>query len=107
LDTDPRAIRDFVASSPATQTQLDYFKRYVPTRFLAPWFAANLRGLEDFQKGRKILELAKQSQAEASASLYWLEDESIRINNSWRAFLIENMAVVRAFAEQHFAKYLQ
>src|SRR5438046_2185931 len=32
-DTDPAAIRDFVASSLETQARLDSFKRYVPTRF--------------------------------------------------------------------------
>jgi hypothetical protein len=106
-DTDPGAIRDFVDGSPETQARLEYFKRYVPTRFLAPWFAVHLSGVEDFQRGDRIRELARQSQAEASASLYWLEGKAIRINDSWRAFLIENMAVVRGFAEQHFAHYLQ
>src|SRR5947207_6732365 len=41
-DTDPAAIRDFVDRSPEIQARLDSFKRYVPTRFLAPWFAARL-----------------------------------------------------------------
>lgn len=103
----PDAVRRFVDGSAEAKTQLDYFKRYVPTRFLAPWFADKLRGTEDSRREGQIQVLAKESQSTPFASLYWFDGGSIRLNDSWRAFLVENMALVQAFAEHHLALYLQ
>jgi hypothetical protein len=102
-----KAVRHFVDGSPEAKARLDYFKRYVPTRFLAPWFADRLRGEKDFRRDRQIEVFAKESQATPFASLYWFDAGSIRLNDSWRLFLMENMAVVQAFAERHLAHYLQ
>ncbi len=49
----------------------------------------------------------RQSQATPFASPYWFDAGSVRLNDSWRAFLIENAGIVQAFAERHFALYLQ
>ena len=103
----PDAVRRFVDASAKTKAQLDYFKRYVPTRFLAPWFADKLRGTEDSGREGQIQVLAKESQSTPFATPYWLDGSFIRLNHSWRAFLVENMGVVQAFAEYHWALYLQ
>jgi hypothetical protein len=65
----PESVRDFVKASAEAKARLDYFKRYVPTRFLAPWFADRLRGEQDFRRERQIEELAKESQKTPFASL--------------------------------------
>ena len=101
------AVRKYVIASAEARTRLDYFKRYVPTRFLSPWFADNLRGEEDSKREKQIEELAAQSQRTPFASPYWFDQGSIRLNDSWRIFLTENIGVVQAFAEHHFALYLQ
>jgi len=103
----PESIRGFVEGSAEAGARLDFFKRYVPTRFLAPWFADRLRGEQDFRRERQIAALAKDSQATPFASPYWFDAGSIRLNDSWRLFLIENFGVVQAFAERHLAHYLQ
>jgi hypothetical protein len=103
----PEAIRKFVGASSEAKTRLEYFKRHVPTRFLTPWFADKLHGEQDFRRDRQIEELAKQSQQTPFASPYCFDGSSIRVNYSWRAFFVENMALVQAFAEHHFAHYLQ
>ena len=103
----PDAIRRFVDGSAEAKEQLDYFKRYVPTRFLAPWFADKLRGTEDSRREGQIQALAKASQSTPFAGPYWFDGGTIQMNDSWRAFLVENMAVVQAFAEHHLALYLQ
>ena len=103
----PDAIRKFVDASANAKAQLEYFKRYVPTRFIAPWFADKLRGMQDAQRDARIVELALDSQKTTFPSPYWFDGGSIRLNDSWRAFLVENMALVQAFAEHHFALYLQ
>jgi hypothetical protein len=105
------AIRKFVEHSPVFSAKLDYFKRYVPTRFLTPWFDERLRGTRDSQKDSRIKTFAKRSQGTPIASPYFFDDgagaESLLINDSWRTFLTENLGVVQSFAEHHFALYLQ
>ncbi len=107
----PDTIRRFVENSAAAKTKLDYFKRYVPTRFLTPWFDDELCGMRDTLKDAKIKTLARNSQKTPLASLYYFEDggarEAIRMNDLWRAFLMENLGIVQSFAEHHLALYLQ
>ena len=108
----PEAIRKFVDESPEAQEKLVYFKRYVPTRFLTPWFADKLRGeRDDTARTRQILIMAEESQKTPFACLYYFEGGSapgsIRLNESWKSFLIENLALVQSFAEHHLALYLQ
>jgi len=108
----PEAIRKFVNVSPDVQTKIEYFKRYVPTRFLAPWFADKLRGeRDDIARTREIQAMAKESQRTPFTSLYYFEGngayDSIRLNDSWRLFLIENLGIVQSFTEHHLALYLQ
>jgi hypothetical protein len=104
----PEAIRKFVTDSAEANAKLDFFKRYVPTRFLTPWFADKLRGQrDDAARTREIQTMAAESQTTPFASLYFFEGDSIRLNESWRSFLIENLGVVQSFAEHYFALYLQ
>src|SRR5665213_2822293 len=68
----PEAIREFVSCFPGVQAKLEYLKRYVPTRFLTPWFADQLRGERaDTSRTREIEMLAKESQKTPFASLYY------------------------------------
>lgn len=106
----PDAIRKFVENSSEAKSKLEFLRRYVPTRFLAPWFP-ELRGKQDSLRDRLIKEKAKESQRTPTPCPYYFEGsgagESIKFNESWRAFLLENMAIVQAFAEYHLALYLQ
>ena len=107
----PDAIRRFVKASGEAQAKLNYFKRYVPTRFLAPWFDIKLRGIRDTLKDAKIKTLSLDSQRTPLASLYYFETssagEAIKTNDSWRAFLLENIGIVQSFTEYHLTIYLQ
>lgn len=101
----PDAIRNVLASSSCVQ--LDFIKNYVPARFLSPWFAEELRGERDSKRNGQIEDLSRQSQRTSQACPYYFGAGSIEWNESWRAFLIENMGVVESFAEHHLALYLQ
>ena len=107
LNEKPDTVRNFLNGSSEAQGQLGWFRRYVPTRFLVPWFADKLRDTEDSRRDPKIQELAKESQPTPFACPYWFDGENIRLNQSWQLFLADNMVVVQAFAEYHFALYLQ
>lgn len=100
-------VRKYVSSSGETQSNLDFLRRYVPTRFLAPWFAEPLRGKKDSLRNNTISMLAKHSQKTALACPYWIEKDCIHLNASWRAFFSDNMAVIQSFAEYHLAQYIQ
>lgn len=106
-DARPAEIRKFVAASPSARALLDDFRRYVPTRFLSPWCKDQLRGRKDSEKDRLIAQLAQASQKGPLPTPYWVDQDEVRFNPSWRHFLLDNLAIVRAFAEYHFAQYLQ
>ena len=103
----PDKVRSFVSGSPDAKAQLACFRRFVPTRFLSPWFADELRSTVDSSRDARIHDLAKERQATPFASPYWFEGDNICLNPSWRHFLTDNMAVVQAFAEHYLAVYLQ
>lgn len=108
----PDAIRKFVDSSARAQAKLEFFKRYVTTRFLSPWFAEKL-GPErnELTRTREIQKMASESQKTPFPSPYYFEGTgtkcSIRMNESWHTFLIENLGIVQSFVEYHLALYLQ
>ena len=66
----PETIRKFIEGSSEIRGELEYFKRHVPTRFLTPWFAEKLRGIQDHRRDRLIEELAKQTQQTSFATPY-------------------------------------
>jgi hypothetical protein len=107
----PETIRGFIHNSPEARARLDYFKRYVPTRFLTPWFEDELRGMTDASKSATIRTLARNSQSTPFASLYHLEatraGETVTFNGLWWAFLVENLGIVESFIEHRLALYLQ
>jgi hypothetical protein len=109
--SEPEVVRNALQHSLLAQSRLAYFKRYVPTRFLSPWFNSELRGVRDTHKDRRILRMALESQATTIPSLYFFEarssNELIKLNDSWRVFLEENLGIVRSFAEHSLALYLQ
>ena len=107
FDAEPEAIREFVARSQYSAARLDYFRRYVPTRFLSPWFRDQLAGRKDSERDRLIAQLARASQEGPLPTPYWLDAGQVRLNASWRYFLLDNLAIVQAFAEYHLAQYLQ
>jgi hypothetical protein len=43
----PTAIRKHLGPSSSDCRHLQFLHRYVPTRFLSPWFAEELRGVRD------------------------------------------------------------
>jgi hypothetical protein len=107
----PEAIRRVIEGNLAAQANLNFLKNYVPTRFLTPWFTTQLQGMPDTRKDAAIKKLASDSQGTTFASMYYFDTigavDVIRFNKLWHTFLLENLAVVRTFAEHNFALYLQ
>ncbi len=110
-NADLGSVRRFVEGSAATQRNLRHFDKFVPTRFLTPWFENELHGEKDVTRTPKIKELARASQRLLVASPYYFESngkpEVIVVNETWRTFFMENLGIIQSFAEHHFAIYLQ
>jgi hypothetical protein len=111
-NTELADIHKYLESSNKVQTQLENFGRYVPTRFLTPWFSNQLRGIQDdLRRTRQIELLAAQGQNTPLACPYYFDISAkkklIKLNKSWCIFIIENLGVIQSFAEYHLVQYLQ
>lgn len=107
----PETIRPMVKASISARDGLQSLTSLVPTRFLSPWFATELRGVDGHVRTRRIQELAAQSQLSSNPSPYFFErvgsDTIIHVNESWTAFFHENFEVIRSFVFFHLCRYLQ
>jgi hypothetical protein len=110
-DATPEEIRDHIKPSASMSGRLRDLSNLVPTRFLSPWFANELQGVDGHLRTRLIQELAAKSQGSSSPSPYFFErmgnDALIRVNESWAIFFQENFAVIRSFIFYHLCQYLQ
>ncbi len=96
--TTSSAIRNALAgTNPAAE-----LGRYVPFRFIAPWFEPELRGTDDYQRNRRIHELAAQRFGGPHSPPYCFQIslgvQQIRFNPGWHGWMRENFALIRAFS---------
>lgn len=104
---------DYITLGKIIKTQyhdeLKFLSKYVPTRFLSPWFTNGVEGVKSHQKDSLIKSFARESQNTIFPTLYYFNDTStaIILNKSWRNFLLNNLGIIQSFVEYHFALYLQ
>jgi hypothetical protein len=105
-------IRSSLESMTEIQSKLDYFARYVPSRFLVPWFAKEITHIQVAEARTREIECrAEQARYTSSASIYVIEGNSkekrVKLDESWHAFIYENLGVVEAFVRHHLSLFLQ
>lgn len=83
--------------------ELDGLLRWVPFRFIRPFFAAELHGLPDSQVNARIVELASQS---AQAPYYFAGDYLV-LQEQWAAYFQQHQAVLRGFTFWHLLRFVQ
>lgn len=85
--------------------------RYVPYRFLRPFFAQDLRGVKDTAVNGRIADLAfSVFHDPVSPCLYRLvelQQPCIEIQPLWFDYLQQNLSVLRGFCLWHLIQYLQ
>jgi hypothetical protein len=82
--------------------------RWVPYRFLTPFFAGELRGMTDTQKNRMIIELSGKSvKMNPGYCPYFFVDDSIILDDAWYHFLRENIGLLESFSYWHLVQFLQ
>lgn len=80
--------------------------KYVPFRFLTPWFSQQLNGVIDVQKNQTIVSLAN---ANADFCLYQFTNNNtcLEIQPKWLAYLQQHLSIMEGFCYWHLSKYLQ
>jgi len=102
-------LREYVLSKQDIIEKMDFLKKYVPYRFLTPWFDKSLNGKKDHEKNNIIRTLANGSQNSEYPTPYFFDSamENIIVNQCWKGFIFDNFQVIHSFAEYNFVQYLQ
>ncbi|TIL65600.1 HNH endonuclease domain-containing protein [Mesorhizobium sp.] len=93
--------------------RLENLGRYVPTRFLAPWFADALEpSMRDDRRTRAIIELAARRVFDGASAPYSLSfgrlgETELSMDPVWRSWLMDASPVVRGLAERKLSQFLQ
>ena len=85
---------------------IDDLGKYVPYRFIRPFFALELKGVKNVNKEIKTLSTDYFTVNE-KASFYKIGKQSIILNQYWRAYLLDNLRVVQDFCFWNLGKFLQ
>ena len=84
--------------------------RYVPYRFLSPWFASRLKGVDDRDRNRLIKELAGEDfYSEDHFPPYRFSDDerTIIIQPEWREYFITHMKILQDFTLWQLLTFLR
>ncbi len=85
-------------------------ERYVPYRFIRPFFDQALRGLKDQECNRRIRDLADWSFTSPQPCLYRFVNipaPAIEIHPDWQLYLQQHRSVLTKFCLRHLTNYLQ
>lgn len=81
----------------------DELTKYVPYRFIRPWFKQETRGLKDGLVNSKIIEL----QNEFAPYLIDLSNSKIKINEKWFDWIKINYSILKTSTNFYLLKYLE
>ncbi|MBT9547551.1 MAG: HNH endonuclease [Candidatus Sericytochromatia bacterium] len=86
-------------------------QRYVPTRFLSPWFGVELQGIQKDPRTQAIKEQAENTFESSAAPLYRFVErphfKGIEIHTDWMDYLSSNFRIIRGFTLWSLLNYLQ
>lgn len=83
--------------------------RYVPSRFLTPWFNSKLRGLPDTKKDKLIIELSKSENNADNIPLYHIDfkHQLLIIHPLWMSYLQKHLSIIQGYTYWQLINYLQ
>lgn len=106
-----QVVRDDLAHKTAVGRKIRHLGDYVPYRFLRPFFALQLRGVEDRKINPAVETLAEQSFSTSNAPcLYRFIQQplpAIEIHPAWFEYLREHLTILSGFCLWHLLNYLQ
>lgn len=77
--------------------------RYVPYRFIRPWFSEETRGLKDSEVNLKILQL----QNETAPYIIDYDSKKVIVNKDWFKWINTNYTLIKSYALYELIKYLE
>lgn len=78
--------------------------RWVPYRFIRPFFKSELVGVPDSKVNKRIVHLANSNR---TAVPYYFVGDEININKDWLEYFQSNQIILRDFLKWNLVKYLQ
>lgn len=92
----------------AITSKVNELLRWVPYRFLRPFFMSELRGLEDWKVNNSIMALCNELfEQESRRVMYKFEGRYIILNDSWLDYLKTHQQILRGFTYWYLIKFLQ
>lgn len=90
-------------------TEVKKLLRWVPYRFIRPFFAEILNGMTDGKVNAAIKHLANKSFVNNSNKIIYrfLDDGRIEIDKKWAVYLYKNQQIIRGFIYWHLVQFLQ
>lgn len=92
---------------PPLVTAITNLGKYVPYRFLAPFFNQSLRTQPDNKKNRLIVLFANESFNDPFPPLYRFTVNNIQIHPHWLDYLHQHQQILTSFCKWHLLLYLQ
>lgn len=102
-----RAVRDLMARDTDVAREVRSLDKYVPFRFLTPWFAEELRGLADAARHTRTRELAAASFDKDAPALYRFCEDAIELHPRWSAYLQRHRRIVGDFCLWNLLDFLR
>lgn len=114
-DASVEQVREAVVEVLATPTHnitksINDLGRYVPYRFLTPWFAGMLHGIKDYKKNGRIAEFASASFQSEEPSLYRFVgpfQEVVELHPAWHRYLTAHLRIVTDFCLWNLLAHLR
>lgn len=110
------ALKLLMAEQPQSKALVALHQRlrFVPYRFLTPWFSTELEGMKDSEKNAEIVRLSSLYFAsEERAPLYCFErDEKnkitgIRLSERWYSYCRRHLTILESFCLWHLLQFLE
>lgn len=104
-----RKITELRGTSRDFSNEFNRLGRYVPYRFLEPFFRDALRGVTDHQKNGLIATLANESfLAPNSPSMYRFHArKTIELHPEWYNYVVQHLSILQEYCFWNLLKYLQ
>lgn len=104
-----RKITELRKTSREFAHEFNQLDRYVPYRFLEPFFRDALRGVADHQKNGLIATLANESfLAPNPPSMYRFHSrKTIELHPDWYTYVVQHLSILQEYCFWNLLKYLQ
>ena len=92
----------------AINSKVGELLRWVPYRFLRPFFISELRGLKDSDVNGAVIKLCNDNfKKDCRRVMYKFEERAIILNDNWLNYFKTHQQILRGFTYWHLIKFLQ